>query len=149
MLLKIDNYLYFLTTFTCFSLFILRIYYFVICSTSNFLKMSNLKMHFRSSSIIHLIIAICMLFPLYGCYKVRFYHDTDILREKYDGNASSISSIVIGSQINGPMQIRSVCPSGASLTEIEQTMWDGLSHYLSLGLYSPNTIRIWCKRRKR
>jgi len=106
-------------------------------------------MYFRPSLIIHSTITIIIVFSLCGCYKVRFYHDTDILREMNDGKTSSISSIITGSQINGPAQIRSICPSGASLTEIEQTMWDGLSHYFSLGLYSPHTIRIWCKRRKR
>jgi len=71
------------------------------------------------------------------------------LREKHDGEISSISMIFAGSQIGGPAQIRSVCPSGASLIEIEQTATDGLVHYMSLGLYSPQTVRVWCKRRIR
>ena len=111
--------------------------------------MSNLNIYFKFSSTILFSTAILMLFSLNGCYTVRFYHDTDTLRELHDGEISSISTIVTNEQINGPAQIRSICPSGASLTEIEQSMWDGLSHYLSLGVYSPSTIRIWCKRRKR
>jgi len=106
-------------------------------------------MHFKLSSIVLLSTAILMGFSISSCYTVRFYHDTDTLREIHDGEIYSISSIVTKEQINGPAKIRSVCPSGASLTEIEQSMWDGFSHYLSLGLYSPYTIRIWCKRRKR
>ena len=87
---------------------------------------------------------------LSGCYTLRVYHDTDKLREKHDGEISSISSMIFaGKQIDGPVQIRSVCPSGASLIEIEQTATDGLVHYMSLGLYSPQTVRVWCKRRIR
>jgi len=84
-----------------------------------------------------------------GCYTVRVFHDTDMLREKHDGEISSISMIFSESQIDGPAQIYSLCPSGASLIEIEQTATDGLVHYMSLGLYSPQTVRVWCKRRMR
>ena len=86
---------------------------------------------------------------LSSCYTLRVYHDIDELREKHDGEISSISMIFSERQIGGPAQIRYVCPSGASLIEIEQTATDGLVHYMSLGLYSPQTVRVWCKRRIR
>jgi len=84
-----------------------------------------------------------------GCYTVRVFHDTDLLREKHDGEIYSISMPFSDSQIMGQVKIRSTCPSGASLVVIEQTMSDGLAHYFSLGFYSPQTIRVWCKRRIR
>ena len=112
--------------------------------------MFNLKLKFNAAVILCLLITTGLTIMLSGCYTLRVYHDTDKLREKHDGEISSISSIILaGSQIGGPAQIRSVCPSGASLIEIEQTPTDGLVHYMSLGLYSPQTVRVWCKRRIR
>ena len=82
-----------------------------------------------------------------GCYKIRVFHDTDMLREIHDGELYSISLPFTESQIVRNEKVRSICPSGTSLLVIEQTVTDGLAHYLSMGLYSPSTIRVWCKRR--
>ena len=98
--------------------------------------------------ILVLVIKMFTIF-LTGCYSVRFFHDTDMLREKYDGEIYSISMPFTDSQIVGQAKVRSVCPSGASLLEIEQTVTDGFAHYFSLGFYSPHTIKVWCKRRIR
>ena len=111
--------------------------------------MFNLKLKFNAAVILCLLITTGLTIMLSGCYTLRVYHDTDKLREKHDGEISSISMIFAGIQIGGHAQIRSVCPSGASLIEIEQTATDGLVHYMSLGLYSPQTVRVWCKRRIR
>ena len=111
--------------------------------------MFNFALKFNVVVILCLLIMSGFTIMLSGCYTLRVYHDTDMLREKHDGEISSISMISAGNQIGGPAQIRSVCPSGASLIEIEQTVTDGLVHYLSLGLYSPQTVRVWCKRRIR
>ena len=111
--------------------------------------MFNLKLKFNAAVILCLLITTGLTIMLSGCYTLRVYHDTDMLSEKHDGEISSISMIFSGRQIGGPAQIRSVCPSGASLIEIEQTVTNGLVHYLSLGLYSPQTVKVWCKRRIR
>ena len=95
-----------------------------------------------------LVIALLNIF-ITGCYTVRVFHDTDMLREKHDGEMHSISMPFTESQIVLQAKFRSACPSGASLVVIEQTLTDGLAHYFSLGLYSPHTIRVWCKRRIR
>ena len=111
--------------------------------------MFNLKLKFNASVILCLLLTTGLTIMLSGCYTLRIYHDTDKLREKHDGEISSINIIFAGSQIDGSAQIRSVCPSGASLIEIEQSAIDGLVHYMSFGLYSPQTVRVWCKRRIR
>ena len=111
--------------------------------------MSNSKISINKSSIKFLLLVASLYFSLYGCYTVRFYHDTDMLRVEPDGELSSESSIINITQVDEPAKIRSACPSGASFVEIEQTMSDGLTNYISLGLYSSQTIRVWCKRRER
>ena len=121
----------------------------LFCNLSKLWQMINLKLSFNPASILSLLIAFVLSVMLSGCYTVRVYHDTEMLREKHDGEISSVSMLFTDSQIGGPAKISSACPGGASLIEIEQTVSDGLVHYLSLGFYSPQTIRVWCKRRKR
>jgi len=111
--------------------------------------MSNSKIFINHSSIKLLLLFAALYLSLYGCYTIRFYHDTDMLREKPDGEISVKSSIINITQVDEPAQIRSACPSGASFVEIEQTMSDGLINYMSLGFYSTQTARVWCKRRER
>ena len=100
------------------------------------------------SWIVILVISLLTLF-ITGCYTIRVFHDSDVLREKHDGEMFSISMPFTDSEIVGQEKVRSTCPSGASLVVIEQSMTDGLTHYFSLGFYSPHTIRVWCKRRIR
>ena len=121
----------------------------MFCYHSKFWQMINLKFSFNPASMLSLLIAFVLSVMLSGCYNIRVYHDTEMLREKHDGEISSVSMLFTDSQIGGPAKISSACPGGASLIEIEQTVSDGLAHFLSLGFYSPQTIRVWCKRRKR
>ena len=121
----------------------------MFCYHSKFWQMINLKLSFNPANIFSLLIASVMFVSLPGCYTLRIYHDTDMLREKHDGEFTSVSMLFTDSQIGGPAKIGSSCPGGASLIEIKQTVSDGLVHYLSLGFYSPQTVRVWRKRRKR
>ena len=105
-----------------------------------------------STQFIHwMLMLVTTLLTLFitGCYTIRFFHDTDMLREKHDGEIYSIRMPFTDSQILGEAKVRSACSSGASLIIIEQTVTDGLAHYFSLGVYSPHTVRVWCKRRSR
>ena len=96
-----------------------------------------------------MLFIILFIIFMTGCYTVRVFHDTDMLRDMHDGEMYSISMPFTDSQIVGQAKVRSTCPSGASLVVIEQTVTDGLAHYFSLGFYSTHTIRVWCKRRIR
>ena len=84
-----------------------------------------------------------------GCYTIRVFSDTDLLREKHDGEMHSVSMPFVDTQIMGQARVRSACPSGASLIVIEQTVVDGLAHYFTFGFYSLHTVKVWCKRRIR
>ena len=111
--------------------------------------MSKLKLNYPLSVAVTLLITSSLPLLLAACYTVSFYHNADMLREKHDGEITSISMRLPFSHHDDPKNTRSACPSGVSMVEIEQSAMDGLRHYLSLGLYSPQTIRVWCKRRIR
>ena len=112
-------------------------------------QMKNTKFSIQYSPKIVMLVNILLTLFITGCYTVRVFHDTDMLREKHDGEMYSISMPFTDSQIVGQLKVRSACPSGTSLVVIEQTVTDGLAHYFTLGFYSPHTIRVWCKRRIR
>jgi len=57
----------------------------LFCNLSKFWQMINLKLSFNPASILSLLIAFVLSVMLSGCYTVRVYHDTDMLREKHDG----------------------------------------------------------------
>tara|TARA_Y100001970_G_C14198849_1_gene839861 strand:+ start:1374 stop:1709 length:336 start_codon:yes stop_codon:yes gene_type:complete len=111
--------------------------------------MGNSKIFFNSYPIKIFLLVTCLNFSIYGCYTVRFFHDTDKLREIHDNEIYGVSSHFTINQKKEIAQIRTACPSGASLVEIEQSILDGLANYLSLGFYSKQTIKVWCKRRER
>ena len=110
-----------------------------------------IKTKFRRKNRPWIVILFITLLTLFitGCYTIRIFHDTDLLREKHDGEMYVIGRPFTDGQIVGQAKVRSTCPSGTSLVVIEQTVTDGLAHYFSLGFYSPHTIRVWCKRRIR
>ena len=88
-----------------------------------------------------------LVWSVTGCYRLQFYHDTVPLRATPDGEIQHSSTAFAAVEIQTPTKLRPLCPSGASKLEFEQTWGDGLLHYLTLGFYSPQTIRVWCKRR--
>ena len=75
---------------------------------------------------------------------------TSLLSDTFEAVMAAIYlSLIHISEPTRQAEVRSACPSGASLVVIEQTLTDGLAHYFSLGFYSPHTIKVWCKRRIR
>lgn len=91
----------------------------------------------------------CLLIMLFGigCYKTQFFLDIDRLRAAPDGEASYTSTVFAAVELDDPIMLRSLCPSGVSKIEMAQTATDGLLHYFTLGFYSTQTTRVWCKRR--
>ncbi|MBF0278026.1 MAG: hypothetical protein HQM13_09555 [SAR324 cluster bacterium] len=88
-----------------------------------------------------------IILMLTSCYTTTFYLDTDRLRVAHDGEASHASTVLSTVDLDDPTQLRPLCPSGISKLEMEQTLTDGLLHYFTLGFYSTQTTRVWCKRR--
>ncbi|MGK5090643.1 hypothetical protein WDW89_01355 [Deltaproteobacteria bacterium TL4] len=80
-----------------------------------------------------------------GCYTVKFYNDTHPLAAEPDGVLEVSSTIFATTVAKGPAVLRQICPSGVSKVEVQQSLKNGISHYLSLGFYSPQTLKIWCR----
>ena len=105
-------------------------------------------MYFNNLYSKAIIIFTFIIFIVSGCYKIRFYHDTELLREKHDGEIKSSSLLFTQPELERVALISSVCPNRASLVEIEQSLLDGFYNFFSLGIYSTHTIKVWCKRGK-
>jgi hypothetical protein len=63
-----------------------------------------------------------------------------------DAVVRQISTLFATTELEEARALRTVCPGGVSQTEVKQTAADGAFHYLTLGMYSPQTVRVWCQR---
>lgn len=86
---------------------------------------------------------------LSGCYTVQLYHDSDSLRSHPDAEASDLSMVGGAFRLDAPVALRELCPSGVSKLEVQQTPLDILIQTATLGALHQQTVRAWCKRRKR
>jgi hypothetical protein len=88
----------------------------------------------------------CLLGSVSGCFRAQIYHDAAPLRETPDAELRQVSTLFASTELEEAAELRTVCPSGVSRVEVKQTAGDGAFHYLTLGMYSPQTLRVWCKR---
>ncbi len=94
------------------------------------------------------MLALVMAHWCTGCYTMNFYSDADLLKEQADGKIGHVSTVFATVEMDGPASLREVCPSGVSRVTLQQTFTDGLLHYGLAGFYSPQSAKVWCKRRK-
>lgn len=87
-----------------------------------------------------------MLLSLGGCYQTQLYLDADSLRTEPDAEVRQLSTLFATAEWQEPRELRMLCPGGVSRVEVLQTATDGAFHYLTLGMYSPQTVRVWCQR---
>ena len=86
---------------------------------------------------------------LSGCYTVQLYHDSDRLHSNPDAEASDLSVLGGTFRLEPPVALRELCPSGVSKLEVRQGALDVLIHTATLGALHQQTMRAWCKRRRR
>ena len=97
-------------------------------------------------NIFPLVGLICSTILLSGCFTVNLYHDMDRLQYEPDGELQPVNTLFATAELEKTTVLRRICPSGVSRVEVQQTILNGAFHYLTLGMYSPQTIRVWCKR---
>ena len=86
------------------------------------------------------------LSTLGGCYQAHVYHDAATLKNAPDAELRQVSTLFATTELEEAAELRTACPSGVSRVDVLQTAGDGAFHYLTLGMYSPQTVRVWCKR---
>ena len=79
---------------------------------------------------------------------MQFHNDFKALEGEPDFQVKSLNTAFAALEVGGPVKLRRACPSGVSKIHMEQTLRDGLIHYLSFGFYSQHTIQVWCKPKK-
>ena len=93
-------------------------------------------------------LALICLILLSACYRITAFTDTRSVNLKPDAQITHLSSVFAMLELEKPQQIRSICPSGISKLQMQQTWSDAFFHYVTLGNYSVQTTYIWCKRRR-
>ena len=81
-----------------------------------------------------------------GCYQTHLYLEASEQPPEPDAVVREISTLFTTTELEEARALRTVCPGGVSQMEVEQTAADGAFHYLTLGMYSPQTVRVWCQR---
>lgn len=79
-----------------------------------------------------------------SCYQLTFHHDFKRLSAQHHATASQADFFLATQSLEPPVQLKSYCPGGVSQLRIEQTFYDGMIHYMTLGMYSPQTVKVWC-----
>lgn len=93
---------------------------------------------------------VCLVIPLVlsGCYTVDLYQDTGSLQDQVDAELTVASTAFALLELDPPVPLAPICPGGISRLRVQQTIPNGIFHYVTLGFYSPQTLQIWCKRKK-
>ena len=86
-----------------------------------------------------------MAFPallLTGCYNIGFVTEGAPFAEK--GRSLNNPFFLWGLVGENNFDARKVCPNGVAKMDMYKSAGDGLIQFLTLGLYSPRTVDIWC-----
>ena len=86
---------------------------------------------------------------LSGCYTVQLYHNSDRLHSTPDAETRDLSVVGGAFRLEPPVALRELCPSGVSKLEVRQGPLDILIQTATLGALHQQTMRAWCKRRRR
>ena len=92
------------------------------------------------------IFSVILMLGTSGCYQTYLYLEASEQPPEPDAVVREISTLFTTTELEEARALRTVCPGGVSQMEVEQTAADGAFHYLTLGMYSPQTVRVWCQR---
>lgn len=102
-----------------------------------------------SKGVVRLAVFAVWMVLLPGCYTVQLYHDLDRLHPQPDAETSDLAVVGGMLRLAPPVALRELCPSGVSKLEVQQAPTDVLVQTVTLGALHRQTVRAWCKRRRR
>jgi hypothetical protein len=92
------------------------------------------------------IFGVISMLGISSCYQTRLYLEASEQPPEPDAVVPQISTMFATAELEEARALRTVCPGGVSQMEVQQTAADGAFHYLTLGMYSPQSVRVWCQR---
>ena len=92
------------------------------------------------------IFSIILMLGTSSCYQTYLYLEASEQPHEPDAVIRQISTLFATTELEEARALQTVCPGGVSQMEVEQTAADGAFHYLTFGMYSPQTVRVWCQR---
>jgi hypothetical protein len=76
-----------------------------------------------------------------GCYTTRFQSNLAPGGAKYEEKGNFFLWGLVGEK---EVDLKKLCPAGASRWQNEQTFVDGLLGFITIGIYIPRTIEVEC-----
>ena len=92
------------------------------------------------------IFSIILMLGTSSCYQTYLFLEASEQPHEPDAVVRQISTLFATTELEEARALQTVCPGGVSQMEVEQTAADGAFHYLTFGMYSPQTVRVWCQR---
>jgi hypothetical protein len=94
-----------------------------------------------------LLLALAVAFSLTGCFHIRYTNDTPAAAEAAQTNWHH--GVVFGLvEISEPENVTKACPGGVGLVKSEESFVAGLVNALTLGIYNPTDVLIYCTAKK-
>jgi hypothetical protein len=84
---------------------------------------------------------------LTGCFHIRYTNDTPVAAEPAQQNWHH--NVVFGLvEVSEPENVNKACPSAVGLVKSEQSFVAGLVSLLTLNIYTPTDVIIYCSAKK-
>jgi outer membrane lipoprotein SlyB len=84
---------------------------------------------------------------LAGCFHVRYTNDTPVAAEPAEQNWHH--NVVFGLvEVSEPVNVNKACPGGVGLVKSEESFVAGLVNVITLTLYNPSDVIIYCSATK-
>lgn len=99
----------------------------------------------KSRLPMRIAMVFCLIFMVSGCF--RHTYVTDKPAAVHPANNKQFKGFflygIIPTEPQTPLQ--DICPNGVARIETEESFINGLASYLTRGIYTPRTARIYCQ----
>jgi hypothetical protein len=94
-----------------------------------------------------LLPVLAVALPLTGCFHIRYTNDGSAMAEPVQRNwhHNAVFGLV---EVSEPENVSRACPDGFAQARSEQSFVAGLLQALTLGIYNPTDVQIYCTARK-
>jgi hypothetical protein len=91
-----------------------------------------------------LLLLLLAATSLTGCFHIRYTNDAPVAAEPAQKNWHH--DVVFGLvEVSDPENVTKACPNGFGLVKSEESFVAGLVNGLTLGIYNPSDVIIYCK----
>jgi len=97
--------------------------------------------------MIRFLVILAVATSLTGCFHIRYTNDVPVAAEAAQKNWHH--GVVFGLvEVSDPENVNKACPNGFGLAKSEESFVAGLVNLITLSLYNPTDVLIYCTAKK-